>query len=127
MAGMLLSVAAQSDESSAEEIDVWNLEEAYYEFAKANDPKSFLALFDENVVGWPALDKALKGKCQVSDRINAVHADPSEIWNYELQRLAIQSFGDVVVVHYLLRDFVVSADSGKELRSDVYKISHLAP
>ena len=57
LTGMLLSFSAQLDELSADERGVWKMEEAYYEFAKANDPKSFLALFDEDVVGWPALDK----------------------------------------------------------------------
>jgi hypothetical protein len=41
-----------------------------------------------------------------------------------MNRLAIHSFGDVVVVHYLLREFAVSADSGEETRSDAIRISH---
>ena len=122
--GLFFPISALSDDLTGSETAVWELEEAYYEFAKANDPESYLALFDENVIGWPALDDAPKGKSQVSQWISSVHAEPSEIWNYELSRLAIQSFGDVVVVHYRLRDFFVSADTGYEIRSDTSRISH---
>ncbi len=122
--GICLPIAALSDELTGSETTVWKLEEAYYEYAKANDPDSYLTLFDENVIGWPTFDKSPKGKSQVSQWISLVHAEPAEIWNYELSRLAIQSFGDVVVVHYRLRDFFVSAVTGKEIRTDTYRISH---
>lgn len=121
---LCFSNSASSDELNADESTVWKLEEAYYQHAKANDPESYLTLFHENVIGWPAMDNAPKGKDQVSQWIAAVHAKPSEAWDYELQRLAIQSFNDVVVVHYLLRDFAVSAETGEEIRSDTFRISH---
>ncbi len=84
----------------------------------------YLSLFDEHVIGWPALDNRPKGKSHVSQWITTVHADASQTWNYELNRLAIKAFGDVVVVHYLLRDYFTSAESGNELSSNLYRISH---
>ena len=95
--GICLPIAALSDELTGSEATVWKLEEAYYEYAKANDLDSYLALFDENVIGWPAFDQSPKGKSQVSQWISLFHAEPAEIWNYELSRLAIQSFGDAAI------------------------------
>ena len=107
-----------------EEAEVWDLELAYYEYAAANDPEGYLSLFDDGVIGWPAPDAEPKGKDRVSQWIAAVHADPSQIWSYELERRAIRSFGDSVVVHYVLREAFRASTSGEELRSAEYKISH---
>ena len=107
-----------------DEATVWRLEEAYYRYAKANDPEGYLTLFHEDVIGWPTLDAAPKGKSRVSQWIATVHENPDEAWNYELKRMAIHSFGDVVVVHYLLRDYFVSRGSGEVTRSAVFRISH---
>ncbi len=120
----LFAAAAHGEELPAEAREVWKLEEAYYRYAKNNDPQSYLSLFSDKVVGWPAMDPRPKGKDAVSQWIGKVHSNPEENWQYELQRLAIQSFGDVVVVHYRLRDYFVSAQSGEEIRSEYYRISH---
>jgi len=124
MLGMSFSLPSYCGELTADESAVWELEKAYYQYAEKNDPEGYLELFDENVIGWPALDKAPKGKGNVSQWISLVHQHPSEAWKYEIERLAIHSFEDVVVVHYLLRDFFVSAESGEEIRSASYRISH---
>lgn len=123
-ASSLLVTHAHSDDLTLEERQVWELEEAYYQFAQDNDPEGYLALFSDEAIGWPALDSHPKGKDKFSQWISIVHANPAEVWRYELERRAIQSFGDVVVVHYRLRDYFVSAESGEELRSENYRISH---
>ena len=122
--GLALSSPANPDDLTTEEAAVWDLEKSYYRFAKENDREGYLSLFDEHVIGWPALDNRPKGKSHVSQWITTVHADASQTWNYELNRLAIKAFGDVVVVHYLLRDYFISAKSGDELSSNLYRISH---
>lgn len=124
MLGTSFSLPAFSDELTTDESAVWKLEKAYYQYAENNDPEGYLTLFDENVIGWPALDKAPKGKGKVSQWISSVHQNSSEIWKHEIERLAIHSFEDVVVVHYLLRHFFVSAESEEEIRSARYRISH---
>ena len=121
---VLLSASSLAQELDRAEQEVWDRELAYYEFARTNDPDSFLSLFHDNVIGWPSLDELPKGKSQVSLWIPMVHSNNEEVWQYELDRQAIQSFGDVVIVQYLLRDFFISANTGAEIRSDTYKISH---
>ena len=115
---------AHCEELTSEERQVWKLEIAYYRYVNDNDPQGYLSLFSDNVIGWPAMDPHPKGKDGVSQWISAIHSNPAEIWQYDLERLAIHSFGDVVVVHYRLRDYFVSAESGEEIRSEYYRISH---
>ena len=122
--GTFLAHTALSDDLTIEEREVWALEIQYYEFARNNDPEGYLGLFNDSVIGWPTTDPLPKGKNKVSQWITAVHSNPEEIWQYELERLAIQSHGDVVVVHYRLRDYFVSAASGDEIRSQQFRITH---
>jgi hypothetical protein len=49
--GLVFSTPVLADEMNPGELAVWQLEEAYYEYVKANDPASYLMLFDENVIG----------------------------------------------------------------------------
>ena len=120
----LQSSGVTAQDFDKDESAVWALEYKYYEFAKDNDPDGYLTLFHEDVIGWPTLDHQPKGKDKVSQWIASVHADPNKIWDYEITQLATQSFGDVVVVHYLLREYFVSAATGGVIQSDRYRISH---
>lgn len=121
---MLITVHSVADELNADERAVWGLEEKYYEFAEANDPESYLELFDDDIIGWPTQDPRPKGRDKVSRWIGIVHSNPAELWRAEIEREAIHDFGDVVVVHYRLRDYFVTADTGEVIREDRYKITH---
>ena len=103
---------------------VWQLENSYYQYAKENNTAAYLSLFHEDVIGWPASNPEPKGKDQVSQWISLIHAVPSEEWNYELRLHRIKSFDNVVIVHYSLREFFISSESGNETKSSTYKISH---
>ena len=120
----LVATCAGAQELSEESFEVWEAEKAYYQYAAANDPQGYLSLFDENVIGWPTFDPQPKGKDRVSQWIAMVHANPAELWRYEIERLAIQSHGNVVVVHYRLREWFESAESGEELRPQEFRITH---
>jgi len=120
----LLAFSPIYSQVTAEEKEVWQLEKKYYQYAKANDPERYLSLFHEDVIGWPTIDTQPKGKEKVSLWISSVHENPREEWNYELKLLAIKSFDNVVIVHYLLRDIFVSSESVKEIKSFNYRISH---
>ena len=117
-------VETNAGDLTPDERAVWELEQSYYRFARNNDPESYLSLFHDDVIGWPTMDQLPKGKDKVSQWIGAVHSDPSRVWHYDIERLAIHSFGDVVVVHYRLRDYFVSAQTGEEISSEHFRISH---
>jgi len=121
---LVLGASGALAQMTESEEAVWRLEEAYYRYVETNDPEGFRALFHEDIIGWPALDPVPIRKNRVGQWIAAVHENPAEVWRYELDRQAIEAFGDVVVVHYFLRDYFVSAESDEEIRSEQFRISH---
>ncbi len=108
----LFSLPVFSDEA-ADEQAVWNLEEAYWVYVKNNDIPGYLTLWDEKFVGWPGFSKTPMEKVSIGEWIPPLHANPSELYGYTLTREAVRSFGDVVVTHYLVRDFFRSSDTGE--------------
>lgn len=65
------------------------------------------------------------GKGSIHEWIVPLHENAAETYDYELTREAVRSFGDVVVVHYLVRDFFRSASTGEIVRRlDEYRITH---
>jgi ketosteroid isomerase-like protein len=121
---LFLSVSVMADAASDEKA-VWNLEEAYWKYVKNNDTKGYATLWDERFIGWPGFSPTPVGKAKISDWIPPLHKNPSERYDYELTKEAIRSFGDVVVVHYLVHDFYRSATSGEVVRQlDQYRITH---
>ena len=121
---LLFSTLVSSQELDVDESKVWELEHSYYQFARDNNPEGYLTLFHENAIGWPTMDPVPKGKDQVSQWISGIHTNPDERWDFEITLQAIESFGDVVVVHYFLKESVFSAESGREIRTDTYRITH---
>ncbi len=121
---LLLSLSAFADGATDEEA-VWQLEEAYWLYVKGNDLASYRGLWDERFVGWPGFSDTPLGKENIGTWIAALHASPEETYDYRLTRKVVRSFGDVVVVHYLVQDFMRSADSGEIIRQrDTYRITH---
>lgn len=122
--GFLVSLPALSDETADEEA-VWKLEEAYWVYVKNNDIDGYLTLWDERFVGWPGFSKVPMGKVNIHEWIVPLHENSAETYDYELTREAVRSFGDVVVVHYLVRDFFRSAQTGEIVRQlDEYRVTH---
>jgi hypothetical protein len=121
---LVFAMSAWADGATDEEA-VWQLEEAYWLYVKGNDLASYRTLWDERFVGWPGFSDTPLGKEKIGAWIAALHANPAEIYDYQLTRKAVRSFGDVVVVHYLVEDFMRSADSGEIIRQrDNYRITH---
>jgi hypothetical protein len=110
---------------SADEETVWSLEESYFVYVKNNDIDGYLTLWDERFVGWPCGSLKPKTKENIADWIPTLHADPSKIYEYELKREAVRSFGEVVVAHYLVRSFFRSSETGEIVRKrGVSRITH---
>lgn len=121
---LLLSTSAWAD-GAADEEAVWQLEEAYWLYVRNNDLANYRILWDERFVGWPGFSDKPVGKERIGTWIAPLHANPAETYDFELTRHAVRSFGDVVVVHYLVQDFMRSAESGEIIRQrDTYRITH---
>ena len=123
---LLLFVSASLwSDNSADEKAVWSLEEAYWKYVKNNDVKGYVTLWDEHFIGWPGFSKEPMGKANISDWIGPLHKNPAEQYDYELTPKVARSFGDVVVVHYLVHDFYRSKSTGEIVRQlDQYRITH---
>lgn len=120
----LLSISAWADGALDEEA-VWQLEEAYWLYVRNNDLANYRTLWDERFVGWPGFSDRPVGKESIGAWIAPLHANPVEAYDFQLTRAAVRSFGDVVVVHYLVQDFMRSAESGEIIRQrDTYRITH---
>lgn len=118
------SLSAWSDESADGEA-VWQLEEAYWRYVKSNDLANYRSLWNERFVGWPGFSDHPVGKEGIGEWIAPLHANPAETYDFQLTREAVRSFDDVVVVHYLVQDFMRSSESGDIIRyRDRYRITH---
>ena len=114
---MLLFLSPASFASpQRDEAAVWKLEEAYWQYVKDNNVKRFQVLWDERFVGWPGFSDSPVAKAGVSSWILPLHSNPVQRYDYELTQKATKSFGDVVVVHYLVRAFYRDAKSDKVLK-----------
>jgi ketosteroid isomerase-like protein len=108
---------------SDEEI-VWSLEESYWAYVKNNDIDGYLMLWDDRFVGWPCGNLKPATKENIADWIPALHSNPLKIYEYELTREAVRSFGDTVVAHYLVRDWYRSAETEELTEEGIGRITH---
>lgn len=111
-------------DKAADEEAVWKLEEAYWQFVKNNDIDGYRSLWDERFVGWPGFSESPVLKKNIADWIAPLHANPALEYDYELTKGAVRSFGEVVVAHYLVRDYSRSLATGKETNVDLFRVTH---
>ena len=89
--------AAPTDQLIKDE--VWQLEENYWKYVKANDLRSYLTLWDDNFIGYPT-NNNITGKEHITDWITDMYKDKSRKFDYELTRKVENVFGDIVIVLY---------------------------
>lgn len=120
----LFSSLIWAQEMNRDEQAVWRLEEDYWKYVKRQDIKRYLALWDERFVGWPSSSATPLGKANITDWLAPLRADPARVFDYELRREAVRSYGEVVVTHlvawYVFRD----AKTGKEVERIPLRITH---
>jgi len=122
---LLLPLTCLAEDLTPDETAVWHLEEAYWQYVKANDLDGYLTLWDERFVGWPSFSPRPAGKANISDWIPPLHEDPERLYDYRLQKEAVRAFGDVVVVHYLAWDIWRDAKTGAIVEEDgPYRLTH---
>lgn len=120
----MLAIPLTAAEMTADERAVWRLEEQYWVYVTKSDIDGYLTLWDDRFVGWPSFSPAPVGKDGISGWIRPLHADAGQKFEYTLERMAVRSFGEVVVAHYLVKERWVSVGSGKMTRSETVRITH---
>ncbi len=103
---------------------VWQLEERYWVCVAKSDLEGYKTLWDERFVGWPSFSAAPLGKERIGEWIPPLHADPEQKFGYTLEPKAVRSFGEVVVVHYLVTERWVKAKTGEVTRTESARITH---
>lgn len=99
--------------------EVWQLEENYWKYVKAQDLKNYLTLWDENFIGYPS-NNTIGTKKSITDWITDMYKGKTGIFNYTLTRKIENVFGDIVIVLY---DVTHSFSNDKE-PAKTFKITH---
>ncbi|MGK2926992.1 MAG: nuclear transport factor 2 family protein [Lysobacterales bacterium] len=113
-----LPLAASARDLTPDETAVWQLEEAYWQYVKANDLDGYRALWDERFVGWPSFSERPLGKANIADWIPPLHEDPARAYDYRLQQEAVRAFGDSVAAHYLFWHIWRDAKTGAVVQEE---------
>jgi ketosteroid isomerase-like protein len=120
---LALASAAFAQDLPKDEAQVWQLEQAYWEYVKANDLDKYRALWHDNFVGWPFVSSAPVRKDHITDWITANASKGLKLQSYSIEQLAIQITGDIAVNHYRIKANW-AANDGAEVRTDALRITH---
>jgi len=88
---------------SADEKEVWSLEDAYWQYVKANDLERYRALLHADFLGWPYSSPEPAGKEQITEWITAHTSKGETLRSYELEYLKAQVTGKYATVTYRVR------------------------
>jgi ketosteroid isomerase-like protein len=120
---LTLATAGFVQDSAKQEAQVWNLENAYWDYVKADDLEKYRALWHEDFLGWPLVSSAPVGKDHITDWITSNTSKGVKLQSYSIEQLAIQVTGDVAIDHYRIRAKWANNESA-EVRTDVFRITH---
>jgi hypothetical protein len=122
LAMLAMLACAAFAEQSANEVEVWRLEHAYWEYVKAVDLVSYRALWHENFVGWPDSSSQPVRKDHITDWITASTSKGEHLKWYLLKPAASQATENMVVTHYWLTG--VWADKDGQGKPETSRITH---
>ena len=105
------------------EVQIWRLEKAYWEYVKANDLEKYRALWHENFLGWPFVSATPVRKDHITDWITANTSKGISLQSYSIEQLAIQVTNDIAVTYYRIGVTWANA-AGAEVRTDRMRITH---
>ena len=88
------------------------MEEKYWQVVEAHDREGYVALWDEDFVGWP-------DNCEVPIRKDVIRADTfgtlRDMENFHPEPKAIQVFGDVAITFYIVTAAYTPKGGNQEL------------
>ena len=120
---LVLIATAVGQNSTANEKQIWNLENAYWEYVKANDLEKYRGLWHDDFVGWPLISSAPVRKDHITDWMTANTSKGMKLQSYSLEQLAIKITGDIAIDHYRIKMNWANKD-GTNLRTDTLRITH---
>ena len=117
------SSPARIEDMPLAEAQVWNLEKAYWEYAKANDLEKYRALWHDDFVGWPSINSEPVRKDHVTDWITANTSKGVKLQSYSLEPLAIKITSEIAIDHYRIKMNWANSD-GTNPRTNALRITH---
>ncbi len=120
---LLLASTGFEEGSAKNQLQIWNLEKAYWEYVKANDLESYRALWHDDFLGWPFVSSAPLRKDHITDWITANTSKGIKLQSYSIEELAIQITGDVAINYYRIKA-TWSNREGVEVKADALRITH---
>ena len=107
---VLLASRLFASQPSADEKEVWSLENSYWRYVQANDLDRYRTLWHADFLGWPLSSPEPVRKERITDWITAHTSTGEMLKSYDLQRLAAQASGDHVTVTYRVHMTWVNKD-----------------
>src|ERR1700746_2242126 len=107
---------------STDEKEVWSLEDAYWQYVKANDFEHYRTLWHADFLGWPYSDPEPAGKEQITGWITAHTSKGETLKSYEVERLKARVTGNNVTTTY--RAHLVWVDKNGTDRPGSIRIIH---
>ncbi|MGE5207768.1 MAG: nuclear transport factor 2 family protein [Alphaproteobacteria bacterium] len=120
---LALAATAYAQNASKDQMQVWQLEKAYWEYVKANDLEKYRALWNDNFLGWPFVSSTPVHKDHITDWITANTSKGINLQSYSIEPLAIQVTGDVAIDHYRIKATWTDA-KGAHAHTDADRITH---
>lgn len=100
---VLIAPALTAALPSADEEKVWSLEQAYWEYVKANDLQTYRTLWHTNFLGWPTMNPEPVRKDHITDWITTHTSKGETLKSYDLERLTTQFTDNLATVTYRIR------------------------
>src|ERR1700751_725128 len=88
---------------SAHEKEVWSLEDAYWQYVKANDFERYRTLWHADFLGWPINSPQPVGKEKITEFITAHTSKGESLKSYDLESLKAQVTDNYATVTYRVR------------------------
>src|SRR5262245_47910842 len=120
---LALTATLFGQNSTKDEVQVWQLEKAYWEYVKANDLEKYRTLWHDNFVGWPFVSPAPVRKDHITDWITSNTSKGIKPQSYSIEQLAVQVTGDIATNYYRI-DLKWANGTGAEVRTDKMRIMH---
>jgi ketosteroid isomerase-like protein len=112
------------DSPGKAEQEIWNLENAYWDYVKANDLEKYRALWHDDFVGWPSVSSEPVRKDHITDWITSNTSKGLKLQSYEIERRAIKVTGDIAIDHYRIRVNWTKGKTDEAARTDAVRITH---
>jgi ketosteroid isomerase-like protein len=106
---ILLARPIFSQEMSALQKEVWQMEETVWRDIKTANEQHYLSLWHDNFLGWPYYELAPVGKTALAQDVHRRFARNGTV-DYEFLSKSVRVTGDIGITQYAVRTNFIGAD-----------------